>query len=123
MNKLLKNKKGSALVEYGLLIAGVALVGAAAVSIFGHKTNDLIGATAAVLPGAHADDNGAIVGGKLIETNLDETSGTITIDGDAIAAGAGTARMGTNLLGAYNSTSGGAESGIVGSFFVVEAEN
>ena len=122
MNNIIKDKKGSALVEYGLLIAGVALVGAAAVSIFGHKTTDLIGATAAVLPGAHADDNGAIVSGKLVETNLD-ADGNITINGDAIAAGAGTARLGTNLLGSYNATSGGAESGIVGSFFVVEAEN
>ena len=56
MNKLLKNKKGSALVEYGLLIAGVALVGAAAVSIFGHKTTDLIGATATVLAPADSDE-------------------------------------------------------------------
>ena len=77
MNKLLKNKKGSALVEYGLLIAGVALVSAAAVSVFGHKTNDLIAATATMLPGAHDDDNGAIISGKLVETERD-TSGNIT---------------------------------------------
>ncbi len=121
MNKLLKNKKGSALVEYGLLIAGVALVGAAAVSVFGHKTTDLIGATAAVLPGAHDDDNGAIVSGKLIETQLDETNNEITIDGAGIAANAGTARLGNNLLGAYNTN--GSEGGVVGSLFVVEAEN
>lgn len=120
MNKLLKNKKGSALVEYGLLIAGVALVGAAAVSIFGHKTTDLIGATAAVLPGAHDDDNGAIVSGKLIETEL-TANNEITIDGAAIGAAAGTARMGNNLLGAYNTN--GSEGGVVGSLFVVEAEN
>ena len=30
MKSLLKNKAGSALVEFGLLVAGVALVGAAA---------------------------------------------------------------------------------------------
>ena len=71
MKKLLTNRKGSALVEYGLLIAGVALVAAGAVSIFGHKTNDLISATATVLPGAHADDNGPIISSKLIETFLD----------------------------------------------------
>ena len=119
MNKLLKNKKGSALVEYGLLIAGVALVGAAAVSIFGHKTTDLIGATAAVLPGAHDDDNGAIVSGKLIETTL-TANNEIVIDGAAIGANAGTARMGNNLLGAYNTN--GSEGGVMGSLFVVEAE-
>ena len=122
MNNIIKDKKGSALVEYGLLIAGVALVGAAAVSMFGHKTTDLIGATAAVLPGAHADDNGAIVSGKLVETNLD-ADGNVTVDGEAIYANRGTARLGVNLLGgAYNASAGGAESGIVGSYFVVEAE-
>ena len=121
MIKLIKDKKGSALVEYGLLIAGVALVGAAAVSIFGHKTTDLIGATATVLPGAHNDDNGAIVSGKLIETQLDETTNEITIDGTAIGANAGTARLGVNLLGSYNDN--GQEGGVVGSLFVVEAEN
>ena len=60
LKRLFKNRKGAALVEYGLLIAGVALVSSAAVSMFGHKTSDLIGAMAAVLPGAHSGDNGAI---------------------------------------------------------------
>ena len=55
-------------MEYGLLIAGVALISSAGVSIFGHKTNDLVSSVAAVLPGAHADDNGPLVSGKLIET-------------------------------------------------------
>ena len=121
MIKLIKDKKGSALVEYGLLIAGVALVGAAAVSIFGHKTTDLIGATATVLPGAHNDDNGAIVSGKLIETQLDQTTNEITINGTAIGQNANTARLGVNLLGSYNDN--GQEGGVVGSLFVVEAEN
>jgi hypothetical protein len=61
-------RKGQGLVEYALLIAGVALVCAAAVAIFGHKTNDMISATAVVLPGAHAEDNAPIVSGKIIET-------------------------------------------------------
>ncbi len=42
MRKFLNNKKGQGLVEYGLIIAGVALICAAAVSVFGHKTSDLI---------------------------------------------------------------------------------
>ena len=69
--KFLSNKKGQGLVEYGLIIAGVALISAAAVSVFGHKTSDLISAVATVpgcRQGAHADDNGPIVSGKLIET-------------------------------------------------------
>jgi pilus assembly protein Flp/PilA len=49
MLRLLRNKKGQGLVEYGLLIAGVALICAATVSVFGHKTNDLLGATADVI--------------------------------------------------------------------------
>ena len=40
--------------------------------------------------------------------------------GAAIGANAGTARMGNNLLGAYNTN--GSEGGVVGSLFVVEAE-
>ena len=76
MRKFFSNKKGQGLVEYGLIIAGVALVCAAAISLFGHKTADLVAATAAILPGAHADDNGAIVTGKLIETSLTGTGAT-----------------------------------------------
>jgi Flp pilus assembly pilin Flp len=57
LRKMFRNKKGQGLVEYGLIIAGVALICAAAISVFGHKTNDLIAAVAAILPGAHADDN------------------------------------------------------------------
>ena len=49
--RLVRDKKGQGLVEYGLLIAGVALISAAAVSVFGHKTDHLISAVAAVLPG------------------------------------------------------------------------
>src|SRR3954454_5671900 len=55
IRRLRRDKKGQGLVEYGLLIAGVALISAAAVSLFGHKTSDMIGAVAAVLPGAHQD--------------------------------------------------------------------
>lgn len=55
MRKFFNNKKGQGLVEYGLIIAGVALICAAAISVFGHKTSDLLAATAAILPGAHAE--------------------------------------------------------------------
>lgn len=65
---LFRNRKGQGLVEYGILIGGVAIVCIAAVSIFGHKTNDMIATVAAVLPGAHTDDNGAIMSGKLVRT-------------------------------------------------------
>ena len=59
MRKLIRgrNRKGQGLVEYALIIAGVALIAAVGISIFGHKVSDMIGAVAMILPGAHPDDN------------------------------------------------------------------
>lgn len=102
LKSLLRNKKGAALVEYGLLVAGVALVAAAAVSVFGHKTNDLLATTAGVLPGAGGADNNPIAGGRLIETN---TVGPNNALGDAstgldlqtILQNSGKDRLGNNM--------------------------
>jgi len=91
-----QKRKGAALVEYALLIAGVALICAAAVAIFGHKTNDMIAAMASVLPGAHADDNGPIISGKIIETAPD-ANGNIALDVTTINANSNTVRLGNNL--------------------------
>ncbi|MFG0265641.1 MAG: Flp family type IVb pilin [Rhodopirellula sp. JB055] len=77
MRKLFKNKKGQGLVEYGILVGGIALVSLAAVAILGHKTNDLIATVAASLPGAHGDDEGPIVSGKLVNTTSNEDGGLI----------------------------------------------
>ena len=97
IRRFARDRKGAALVEYGLLIAGVSLIGAAAVSTFGHKTNDMLASVAAILPGAHADDNGPIFSGKLIETT--NADGAIAIDAAGIAATGAAARLGANLLG------------------------
>jgi Flp pilus assembly pilin Flp len=104
LKRLRKNQKGAALLEYTLLIAGIALIGAAAVAVFGHKTTDMMAAVAAVLPGAHADDNAPIVSGKIIETavgtgNGDGATNAIALDMDAIlAASDGTqVRLGNRL--------------------------
>ncbi|MEE2939186.1 MAG: Flp family type IVb pilin [Planctomycetota bacterium] len=91
--KFIRDEKGAALLEYSLLAAGVALVSAAAVSVFGHKTNDMLGAVATVMPGAHADDNGPIVSAKIIETTQ-RVDGAIIIDTATIAAGG--SRLGAN---------------------------
>jgi len=99
MLKMFRNKKGQGLVEYGLIIAGVALICAAAVSVFGHKTSDLIGAVATILPGAHADDNGPVVSGKLIETTGADT-GAIALDAASIVANSDTGRLDNNVFGA-----------------------
>jgi Flp pilus assembly pilin Flp len=74
-----RGRRGAALVEYGLIVAGVALVAAAAVSIFGHKTAQMIGTSAAMLPGATDADNGTIVTGKVVRTGTD-ADGNITVD-------------------------------------------
>ena len=95
--KFIRDEKGAALLEYSLLAAGVALVSAAAVSTFGHKTSDLIGAVATVMPGAHADDNGPITSAKIIETTKDGVSGAIELDAAAIAANPSGPRLGNNF--------------------------
>jgi Flp pilus assembly pilin Flp len=110
INRLVKCKKGAALVEYALLVAGVALIGAASVSVFGHKTNDMIATVAAIMPGAHTDDNGPMVSGKIIETapgatNATNNAAAIGLDVATIVTGNGTDRLDANLgnpLGADN---------------------
>jgi hypothetical protein len=63
-----RKRRGQALVEYAILLCGIALISLVAVSLIGHKTNDLLGTVAVFLPGAHADDNGPITAGRLVET-------------------------------------------------------
>ena len=94
--KLIRCKRGAALLEYSLLAAGVALVAAAAVAMFGHKTTDMIGAVAAVMPGAHADDNGPIASGKIIETTPG-SSGQVAVDIATIVTNTDSPRLGDNL--------------------------
>jgi len=96
LRKLLRNKKGQGLVEYGLIIAGVALISAAAIAVFGHKVSDMISAVATVLPGAHGDDNGPITSGKVIETTP-ASSGAIEVDAGAIATATDSPRLGNNV--------------------------
>jgi pilus assembly protein Flp/PilA len=81
LNRLLRDKRGQGMVEYGILVGGIALIALAAVAILGHKTNDLLATVAAALPGAHTDDNGAILSGKLVNTT--NTDGSIKLDATA----------------------------------------
>jgi hypothetical protein len=101
IRKNARSKKGAALLEYSLLIAGIALIGAAAVATFGHKTTDMMAAVAAVLPGAHIDDNAPIVSGKIIETTNTATG--------TDSAGAAATGIGLNV-----GTTGGAAGTIIG---------
>ncbi|MCA9201826.1 MAG: class III signal peptide-containing protein [Planctomycetales bacterium] len=105
LRKMFRSKKGQGLVEYGLIIAGVALICAAAISVFGHKTSDLISAVATVLPGAHADDNGPMISGKLIETT-EATATGIALDAAAIQGKTTGNRLDENVLGVAATTDG-----------------
>jgi len=106
VQRLRRNERGAALVEYALVVAGVALIGAAAISVFGNKVTDLLATAAAILPGAHADTNAPIVSGKIIETSPnspgfdDGNSATgIGLDINAITQGNGQKRLGDNVGG------------------------
>ena len=78
--QILSNKKrGAALVEYGLIVAGVALVCAAAIAIFGHKTSALIASSARIIPGENTNDNKVIEVGAIVGTKTD-AAGNTTID-------------------------------------------
>jgi Flp pilus assembly pilin Flp len=104
--RLARERKGAALLEYALLIAGVALIASAAIAIFGNKTADLVAAVAAVLPGAQGDDNGPIAVGQIIETKQDAGNNRISVDVTKIRARSGqlsggsfddSARLGVNV--------------------------
>jgi pilus assembly protein Flp/PilA len=100
LKRLHRQNKGAAMVEYALLIAGVALIGAAAVAVFGHKTTDMIAMTAAVLPGAHSDDNAPILSGKIIETSPDAVGASgngIGLDINTIVNNSNTSRLGDGV--------------------------
>lgn len=104
MRKTVRNEAGAALVEYALIIAGVALIAAATVSIFGHKTNDMLATATAVLPGAHAEDNAPIVSGKVVETSpnapgMDQGNNAngIGLDVNAITEQNGTSRLNNDV--------------------------
>ena len=84
------DRRGQGLVEYGILVGGVALVCLAAVSLLGHQVNDMLSVVAGVLPGAHADDNAPIVSGKIVAT-------TPNADGNLVLDVSGPGTMSGNL--------------------------
>ncbi len=105
MRSRIRNRKGQGLVEYALIIAGVALIGIVGITMFGHKVADLIGTVAYILPGAHTDDNNPIVAGHLIETDNSGPSAnggpsSIEISLTGISTDVGTDRINEMLLGA-----------------------
>jgi pilus assembly protein Flp/PilA len=106
VGRLLRNRKGQGMVEYALLVAGIALVGIVGVSLIGEKTGDMLDLVAVILPGADGDDNGPIGAGHLIET-ASNSSGNIVL-ADTTIATAKTGRLGLNTTGADVSSGGAA---------------
>jgi len=100
---MLKNlrKKAQGMVEYAILLAGVALIAISSVSILGEKTTGLIATTAFVLPGASETNNGPIFVGKLVETTDAVQGGTaadaIKVDLDQINSNTGFNRVDINV--------------------------
>jgi hypothetical protein len=80
-------------VEYAILLCGIALISLVAVSLIGGKTGDMLGTMAVFLPGAHADDNGPITNGKLIETT--QSGGVIVVNVASVTGN--TNRLSENL--------------------------
>lgn len=97
LKKLIRNRKGQGLVEYALIIAGVTLVCAVGISVFGHKLAGMLDTVVAIMPGAHAGCNAPIEAGALIEFTQED--GHVVLDTDAIAAASGTERLSQNLWG------------------------
>lgn len=101
IRKFLRNRKGAALVEYALLVAGIAIVAVAAVSILGHKTSDLIASSATIIPGVDGSDNNPMASGRVVETKTN-ADGQIVVDVQRIIDQSGEERLGNNL--GYNPT-------------------
>ena len=74
-------RKGQGLVEYIIIVASVALIALVALSMFGHKVADQYAIGSGMLPGAHTEDNAAIVTGEYagFATNAD---GNIVANGE-----------------------------------------
>jgi hypothetical protein len=125
--KTRNKRRGQALIEYALIVCGIAMIASAAVALLGHKTSDLLGAMAMIIPGAHTDDNGQIVSGKLIATtgaNVNGANQGAALDlGQIVNNGSNQDRI-TQALGGNTNTDpngGTGENGVGG--LIQEAPN
>jgi Flp pilus assembly pilin Flp len=91
LRRLARDKKGQGMVEYALIVAGVAVVCAVSISVLGHKTADVIAIAAAVMPGAVDTDNAPINTSSVMPTKLD-SNGDIVMDPTKLVAASGTPR-------------------------------
>ena len=110
MRKFFSNKKGQGLVEYAFIVAGVAFICLLALSIFGHKLSDQYAIMAGMLPGAHSEDNNAIVGQSYLQTSLNASSvqvGTGQISWNDITGNTAASTGGLNNNVVNNNGNGG----------------
>jgi pilus assembly protein Flp/PilA len=92
-------RKGSVLVEYALLIAGIVLVSTVAIGVLGHKVMSNFAVIAAIIPGAHADDNKPVAHAEMIPF-VDDGTGKLVLDtNNLVNQQGGVDRMST-VLGA-----------------------
>ena len=75
-----RRRRGAALAEYGLLLAGLTLASMVAVSVLGGKVGGMIASVATLLPGATAQDNAPVQVGRLIETQTIDSNGDGTFE-------------------------------------------
>jgi len=78
-------RKGQAMVEYALLVVCIAVVGAVATSMLGHKTQNTLAIAAGIMPGAHTDDNAPIQETVVIPTMIN-ANGAIVINTSALVS-------------------------------------
>ena len=100
--RLLRDRRGAALAEYGLLLAGITMVSLVAVSVLGGKVGGLVGAVASILPGAWNEQNAPVAVGQLLETRTADLDGDGKVEQrlDMISIAdekSGTPRLGTQL--------------------------
>jgi len=96
-----QKRKGSILVEYALLIAGIVLVAVVAIAVLGHKVTDQYGVMAAIMPGAHVDDNKPVASTAGVLPFVDDGSGKLVLDSANLVNAAGVDRT-ASVLGAGN---------------------
>lgn len=79
-------RKGQALVEYALLIAGIAVASVVGIAVLGHKVSDQYALMAIILPGAHADDNNVIQSSNSL-IPFKATGGVLALDTAGLTGG------------------------------------
>lgn len=97
--KVNKKRAGQGLVEYIFIVAAVAFISLVALSHFGHKVADQYAIGAGMLPGAHSEDNFAIVTGHY--AGINEANTQITANGTVgwASINGGTAQGDANNVG------------------------